>query len=308
MTLTGGGVFSGDTDDPATGADVASSQFGGYDRYLAVEARPRIDLLEPETPCGLGKVQWLGKCHLMFEVQVGAMLTSLPVVGQTSEAPTAGNGETDANGTSPDSSTGPPSPSSSSDGIPYPDSSLLSQQKVAQLQFGFYVEALSIRPKEKNAGWYWGTGLTGMWSADSVTDEQKVRRPWNPTDDLYDSNGFGVRATLYQKDEGNWRPAAYVAAYAASFQSFEIPTGLTERARNCLERAEACDPAPGADEFETDRRRRAYVEGRLLLRSLYLGFNLNNGQGRDDLRFFAGFTISLSDLSSLFLGPAGATP
>jgi hypothetical protein len=41
---------------------------------------------------------------------------------------------------------------------------------------------------------------------------------------------------------------------------------------------------------------RIYVEGRLALNYLYLGFDINNGDGGDDLRVIGGLTFDIQQL------------
>jgi hypothetical protein len=36
-----------------------------------------------------------------------------------------------------------------------------------------------------------------------------------------------------------------------------------------------------------------YIEARVVLKYIYLGFDINNGSGKDDVRFIAGVTVTL---------------
>ena len=51
---------------------------------------------------------------------------------------------------------------------------------------------------------------------------------------------------------------------------------------------------PPEDDFNTEIKPRLYIEGRVFIKSIYLGFDLNNGDGYDDLQLSAGVTFPLS--------------
>ncbi len=55
---------------------------------------------------------------------------------------------------------------------------------------------------------------------------------------------------------------------------------------------------PPSSEFDLVNDRRWYVEGRLFLQYLYLGFDINNGTGPDDMRFIFGLTTKLDTFFS----------
>lgn len=136
----------------------------------------------------------------------------------------------------------------------------------------------------------------------SVTDQQRAFRVWNLEDDLYDHWMIGARVTLYQKKQKNWRPAAYLAYGNGSFQNFEYPQQPTDpNVLMCLAEPMQCETPPKERLFDLGRDGgRHLFEARLFLESLYLGVNVNNGQGRDDMRLMVGLTVKLEDITSIF--------
>ena len=157
-----------------------------------------------------------------------------------------------------------------------------------------------------NGGFHWAVGpvIRGMFQ--SVTDDQRTLRIWNIDDDLYDAFTFGLRLALHQRSDANWMPTASIDISRGRFQNFEIANvamtnGETQqdKARMCLKAPLQClgEPLP-ENYFDIEEKWRTYVEGRVVIGNLYLGFDLNNGHGHDDLRFVAGATFSLSTLFS----------
>ena len=69
-------------------------------------------------------------------------------------------------------------------------------------------------------------------------------------------------------------------------------------AQACLDNPAHCiaNPKglPKSDLYKvTSQSDRDYVEARLALNYLYMGLDINNGEGRDDLRVIAGVTVGL---------------
>ena len=189
-----------------------------------------------------------------------------------------------------------------------PDASVLNSEKSAQLEFGVLA---SINARRFNVGgtWFhWGFGAVYRTALQTVTDAQRNRRVWNTEDDIYSAHMVGVRATLYSRAESSpkkssWTPTAYMDFAIGRFENFERVRGGNDAARECLLNAGACLAAgvPTMAEFAVEDEARLQIEGRMFIRSLYLGFSLNTGRGADDVRFIAGATL---DLSRFFQGVA----
>ena len=148
---------------------------------------------------------------------------------------------------------------------------------------------------------HWGFGPIYRAMFQTVTDAQRNRRVWNTEDDLYDAQTVGVRFSLYSRPDNpgsasGWTPTAYVDFTGGLFQNFVLVSGKSDAAQECLRRPSAClaTGTPPTEEFDLDKRWRTYIEGRVFIRSIYMGFDLNNGRGPDDVRFVAGFTLDLS--------------
>jgi hypothetical protein len=134
----------------------------------------------------------------------------------------------------------------------------------------------------------------------SVTDGDRSGRIWNLTDDLFDAYTGGVRLSLFQMHKfgtaTRWKPAAYIDVSAGKFQNFEIPKvkdSKNTNAANCLKNPATCAQPPSKEDFIVTRNARMYIEARVVLKYIYLGFDINNGSGKDDVRFIAGVTVTL---------------
>jgi len=145
--------------------------------------------------------------------------------------------------------------------------------------------------------------LGGRRSFANVKAGQRQQRVWDLDEDLFGSGLIGGRRTLWHQSrkpgEGaSWAPGAYIDAGIGRFESFEIASGLTSAARDCLAARSIClaGAVPAQKEFATRRTDRFYAEARLLLKNLYLGIDINNGAGRDDMRFIGGFTMKVESL------------
>jgi hypothetical protein len=81
------------------------------------------------------------------------------------------------------------------------------------------------------------------------------------------------------------------------FENFETAVGKTDAAKACLKNPTVClasaDGIPPSTDYEKQNETRWYIEGRVFLQYLYLGFDLNTGAGPDDLRFIGGLTVKL---------------
>jgi hypothetical protein len=93
-------------------------------------------------------------------------------------------------------------------------------------------------------------------------------------------------------------PTAYIEGGWGSFENFEQAEPISDRAKMCLTSLEAftecvANPPPSSD-FRTKERKRNYLEGRLYLSAFHVGFEINNGSGVDDMRFFAGVAFDPS--------------
>lgn len=262
-----------------------SAQFAHASSYLALSAQPRVWRFGTADDRG-------GYSPLSIEPLLNLRLTTIPVQG-------AGSGAT------------------TSDGIRVPDASFLQSQKSAEVQLGVLTSLNFGAFGIGDARFHWTVGGGYRTIFQSVTDAQRALRIWNVDDDLYDAHVVGLRLALNEKSEssGVWMPAAYVDIAGGWFQNFEIVTPCNPTVSNCgatspdnLAYAAKClaMPAhclaspPSEDAFRTVEKRRLYVEARVFLKPVYVGFDINNGHGYDDVRFSAGVTF---ELGSLFASP-----
>ena len=248
--------------------DDGVSQFGQASPYLALEVQPRIgpvqNLEEPKDR------------HFYLEPFVNVRLTAIPVVGASSNA---------------------------GQKIGVPAASFLQSQKSAQVQLGTVLNFASFGGSSAIGGddkqHHWGLGIVTRGMFQSVTSTQRTLRVWNIDDDLYDARTAGFRLTLHERRRTarSWMPVAYIDASVGWFQNFEVVKPVSDDARDCLAEPSAClekgDLRPAEEEFRPDQKARLYVEGRMFVDPFYIGFDLNNGEGLDDLRFSAGVTFDL---------------
>ena len=268
-------------------ASVQSSQFAQAAVYLAFEAQPRVFGWTCWLKCNttstrgrksLSAQEQRGYDRFYLDPSVAIRLTTIPVTGAVSGATTTED---------------------------------VQSKKAAQVVIGA-IGAFNFGGFEVNkARFHWGVGplLRGLYQ--SVSDGQRSTRVWNLEDDLYGSWTAGVRLTLFEKDrkagdlaQHGWAPAAYIDYSRGHFQNFEtavaVDTLPTSPANVCLRDPAAClaTGVPPHDAFRRIRRNRDYVEARVFLQYVYLGLDLNNGPGPDDLRFIGGVSMRLDQFFS----------
>jgi len=243
---------------------LSSPQFGQASSYMAFEVQP---LWKPAK-------KW---SHLSLSPIVNVRLTTIGVAG------TAG---TNANFTA-------------------AGNEYLASQKAVQFQFGGVFEYHHADFKLGKANMHWAIGGIGRYMPQSITDSQRATRIWNLHDDLFEAHTLGVRLSLYKQHEfassARWRPAAYIDFSRGTFENYEtadVKAGLTAAeattARGCLDDPPSCfSKPPSKDLFQTTKGSRSYIEARVMLKYIYLGFDINSGSGRDDVRFIGGVTVTL---------------
>ena len=182
-----------------------------------------------------------------------------------------------------------------------PTGKFIKDQKAVQLHFGG-VAGYALSPFDLGIQrFHWAFEGIGRAMLQSVTDQQRAARIWNLRDDLYDAHTFGGRLALYQYEKDkSWKPAAYIEFSRGRFQNYETATGRTEAAQKCLNDPRSClaAPPPQSDYIVT-KPWRTYIEGRIFLRNVFAGFDINNGNGRDDVRFLAGLYVDFDRFFSL---------
>ena len=264
-------------------ATFESAEFSQASYYLAFEAQPRL--------VGRRRPQE-GDGHRRFYLEpfVNVRLTTIPVAGPPQVDAGVGGEETGSSG------------SIGASSLRAPAGALLQSRKAAQVQFGTVASFNFGKFTIKKSTFHWGIGPMFRVGLQSVTDAQRTLRVWNIADDLYDAWTTGLRFTLYgRRDSSRWMPSAYLDISRGKFQNFEFPSGsATSDARGCLAIPREClaKGPPAKDQFGLQKRWRWYIEGRVFFQRLYLGFDINNGHGRDDLRFSAGYTIPLTELAN----------
>lgn len=248
---------------------LTSPQFSQASSYMAFEAQP---------------VWWMPKTKSSISLSpiVNVRLTTIGVAGTPSDNPSftpAGN-------------------------------QALSSQKAVQFQFGGVLDIHAKQFKLGKSNLRWAFGAIGRYMPQSITDTQRATRIWNLHDDLFEGHTIGARVSLYQEHKfgtaSRWRPAAYIDFSSGQFENYETadvnvlnPSAVDrELAKRCLETPASCFAiAPSKERakelFTTKNGRRTYIEGRIMLKYLYLGFDINSGSGRDDVRFIGGITVTL---------------
>ena len=293
--VTGGAIFSNGrprivpSSDGKT-ASIESPQFSQAAVYLALETEPRLkawgsNCNTPSTTTSSNSTTTAtpattststtttttstpgasGVCSRVLDSFVNVRLTTIPVSGAAVEA-----------------------------GIAAPTKEFLQSQKAAQVQFG-----LAYSKNWQQGDFYFGLGLLGRGMFQSVTDTQRATRVWNLQDDLYHGYTAGLRLTAYGKGDNTLKsPVAYFDFSWGQFQNFEKATGKTTAANNCLKDPAAClalgSQIPPKSDYAVRVPHRMYSEARIFWNNMYLGFDLNNGDGPDDLRFIFGVTVALN--------------
>jgi len=297
--ITGGAIFFNGAPRTVLSADaktatLETAQFSQSAVYLAYESQPRLWSFD-FGKCPLAKDAAKGKAKgtavikadcsaekaerfssrgqfnkVYIDPLVNVRLTTIPVVGGSSQE--------------------------SNQSVQAPTESILQSQKAAQIQFGVVTSYNFGAFGLDGERFHWGIGPMARVMFQSVTDSQRALRVWNITDDLYDAVTVGTRVTLYHKEPNSWTPSAYFDVSGGKFQNFETAAGNTDEAKNCLKspNTASCvtNPLP-ISQFDVRREKRLYIESRIFLRFVYLGFDLNNGTGPDDLRFIFGMTVGL---------------
>ena len=275
--ITGGAIFFNESvlvrNETNGTAQYESPQFSTASTYLAFEAQPRLWPMAERTSRE-------SHSRVYFEGIANVRLTTIGATGSDESIGTSG--------------------------IAPPGASVLKSQKSAQLQFGALMSINGRGFHVRHTRFHWGFGPVYRAMLQTVTNAQRNRRVWNAEDDLYDAHTVGVRFTLYSRpgnssSTGSWTPTAYIDFTRGLFQNFELVHGNSDAAQECLRMPSGClaSGVPPTGEFAVDKKWRTYVEGRVFVGSIYLGFNLNNGRGPDDVRFLAGFTL---DVSRYFAG------
>jgi len=179
--------------------------------------------------------------------------------------------------------------------------------EVVQIHFGGVV-GFGLKSVDLGGqSFHWSFEGIGRAMLQSVADQQRAARIWNLRDDLYDAHTFGGRLALYQREkpkekseEKPWMPAAYIEFSRGRFQNYETAVGRNVAAQKCLSDPRSClaAPLPQSDYIIT-KPWRTYIEGRIFLKNVFVGFDVNNGNGRDDVRFLAGLYIDFNRFFSL---------
>lgn len=285
---------------PASDAEklsVKGSQFSEASSYLAFETQPMWALRKKQGQ-GSGKSdQWFGS--LIGNIRLTTIgVAGAGVVGTSSAPPASGAG------TSAPPSTG--NGSNSSAPLTSVGSDFVASQKAVQLQFGAVIDrhfnSFTLGKSELR----WAIGGIGRYMLQSVTNSDRSARIWNLEDDLYNAYTGGIRLSLFQKHSfenvSRWKPAAYVDFSTGQFQNFETPTVKVREAAEaykqknaqfCLDSPARCKTLPAKSDYKVTRRFRTYIEARVILKYIYLGLDVNEGSGRDDVRFIGGVTVTL---------------
>lgn len=154
----------------------------------------------------------------------------------------------------------------------------------------------------------WRVGFIERTIVQSITEGERTSRFWDPDDDIYTAYTHGVRLSLNSVTEGptgHSRPVFYIDVSRGTFENYETPTGATDTGRACLSSLAKCavlgNTQPGsllvnAKDFAASRKYRTFIESRLYLSGFHFGFDVNNGEGIDDMRFLFGGTFDIKKL------------
>lgn len=173
----------------------------------------------------------------------------------------------------------------------------LQTQKAVQYEFGGAFLAVLPGSAENFAA---AVGPVGRYMLQTITQPEQALRIWDLTDDTFNAWTIGARASVLQKtkDKSHWEHAAYVDFSWGKFQNYETATGNTDAAKRCLLNPTSClvrpEPLSG---YTLVNNWRTYIQARVTLGLLYVGFDFNLGEGRDDTKFMIGGTIALSQFS-----------
>lgn len=274
--LGGGAVIDGT-------AAMPTAEFGHASPYLALEVQPVVWAPMYQQDRGYAR---------FYAVQplVNIRLTAIRVVGLR-EQPLE-TMQTDASNPAGDTTAG----AAEAPGIQPLDPSFLGLHKAVQVQLGTLLGVNFAGFKVGGSKFHWSFALSPRFMFQSVTDAERSLRVWNLDDDLYDSWVVGGRLSLYQSDNTYWESVAYLDMSWGKFQNFEFPDteSLSSEAMACISNPQRCaDGHLNEGDFMLRRKPRFYAEGRVTYKSVFLGFDINNGDGRDDLRLLGGYTVEL---------------
>jgi hypothetical protein len=281
--ITGGAILSngdpaivktGDGDEQT--ATVTSDQFSQAAMYLAFETQPSLLAFKDSESLRASRVY--------LEPFLDLRLTTIPVAG----APAIQR-------------------------IEAPDAAFVQSQKAVQVQGGLLLSYNFGAFEMGGARFHWGIAPVFRAGFQSVTDSYRAVRVWNFDDDLFDNETGGVRLILYKGPSKagfvparEWMPTAYLEFSLGQFQNFETATAKAgpdqEVVADCLAQPARClaNGLPSGDPKTLydlhSQKNRIYIEGRLALNYLYLGFDINNGDGGDDLRVIGGLTFDIQQL------------
>ncbi len=191
----------------------------------------------------------------------------------------------------------------------FDSSAFIQSQKAATIHLGGVVgRYFPVAALGSNDRYQWSGGFIGRYVLQSITGSEKALRIWD-VDDIYSAYTFGGRFSLMDKAKRNtWSPVFYVDVSYGKFENYEIATPLTPNAMKCARDIQKCRTMPTKrrgpplismiEEKDFTRKRpwRTYIESRLYLKGIHFGFDLNNGEGIDDLRFIFGVSRNLEDL------------
>ena len=302
--VVGGAVFfngrprivrgeAADAGTPMT-ATIESPQFSQASPYMAFEVQPQLLPRRCERDCHpRGYPRW------SVEPFANVRLTTVPVLPVGAAAITM-PAEDEDGGEGAQSATNPFVTLPSELG-PFVDS-----QKAAKVQLGGIVNFNFGGFRVGTSRFRWASGITGRVILESITDAQRNLRVWDIDDDLYNAWALGLRVSLYGRgqEQNGWTPSAYLDIARGKFESFKVPSGYNPAgdiavATDCIEDPPGCIAAgrfPDTSDFTYygDVDLRWYVEGRIFLRSLYFGLDVNAGAGPDDMRFSTGIALDVS--------------
>ena len=190
----------------------------------------------------------------------------------------------------------------------------LKSQKAAVIQSGVFY---GVAPKS----FKWDAGKDGndsltdafvvgpvaKFAFQSVTEKQQSARVWNRDDDLFDAWTVGGRIAWVRSNTKHRETLAYSDFTWGHFQNFETVVATTDAGKK-YQKAPTAENAIGltAGDFSVSQERRFAIESRLHIpqaTAVYVGFDLNNGKGRDDLRFLFGIDFDIANLISTLKAP-----